>query len=67
MSNIAKVLFGALLVLAAGAAVVCLLALAVMWLLPIATLGAFAPGFVPCLAIITLVFILRGTVQVKTN
>lgn len=67
MSSIAKVLFGALLVLAAGAAVVCLLSLAVMWLMPIATLGAFAPGFIPSVAIITLVFILRGTIQVKTN
>jgi hypothetical protein len=67
MSSIAKVLFGALLVLVAGAAVISLLAVVIGWLLPIATLGAFAPGFIPCVAILTLVFILRGTVQVKTN
>lgn len=67
MSNIAKIIFAAILVITAGLAVVALLALALSWLIPIATLGWFAPGFFPCVAIITLVAILRGTVQVKAN
>lgn len=62
MSSIAKILFGALLVLVAGAAVIALLAVAIGWLLPIATLGAFAPGFIPCVAILTLGLIARGVV-----
>jgi len=66
MSSIAKVLFGALIVLVAAFAVVALLAVIIGWLLPIATLGAFAPGFVPCVAIIVLVALARGTVNIKS-
>lgn len=62
MSNIFKVLIGAVLVLAAGAAVIGLLALALTWLLPIATLGTFAPGFLPCLSIVTLGLLARAVI-----
>ena len=48
-------------VIIALVAVIALLAVIVGWLLPIATLGAFAPGFVPCVAIVTLAALLRAT------
>ena len=41
---------------------VALTAVVVGWLLPIATLGAFAPGFIPSVAIVTLGLLARALV-----
>ena len=64
MSDVAKMIFQGLIYTIAFVGVlvglVSLFALLLQWLLPIATLGAFAPGFLPAVAIVTLALIARG-------
>lgn len=63
MSNIGKIIGYAagymLTVLIVGGAVLALLGFLVGWLLPLATAGALAPGFLQCIAIITLALLAR--------
>lgn len=61
-SSIPKILLGALIVLIISAVVIAILALALMYLIPLATMGAFAPDFHASIAIITLAVFARALV-----
>ena len=54
MSNIGKILGGALIVLLIGGVILAVTTLAIMWLVPIATAGVIHLGFIQTVAIITL-------------
>lgn len=63
MSDVAKMIFQgvifAVVFIGVLVGLVSLFAVLIGWLLPIATLGAFAPGFLPSVAIVTLALLAR--------
>lgn len=67
MSNIAKILAGAIVVLLIGAAVLALATGAIMWLVPVATAGAVHLGFIQTVAIITLASIAGWLLNATAN
>ena len=66
MSDVWKMIFQGIIYAVAFVGVlvglVALFAVLIGWLLPIATLGAFAPGFLPSVAIVTLALLARAVV-----
>lgn len=71
MPSIAKVIIGAILVvvgyMALAAIVLAIFALAIGFLIPGATAGAFAPGFAQCISIAALGFLTAGVLALPNK